>query len=52
MRTPYRSTSDVFDIDDLVSKDPYKQFESWFDEACHTPNIGEANAMAIATANK
>ncbi|KAK3108127.1 hypothetical protein FSP39_001695 [Pinctada imbricata] len=52
MRTPYRSSADIFDINDLASKDPYEQFQSWFDEACHTPNIGEANAMAIATATK
>ncbi|KAJ8314126.1 hypothetical protein KUTeg_008687 [Tegillarca granosa] len=52
MRTPYRSSSDTFDVEDLVSRNPFKQFESWFDEACHTPDIVEANAMALATSTK
>ncbi|XP_069111581.1 pyridoxine/pyridoxamine 5'-phosphate oxidase-like [Argopecten irradians] len=52
MRSPYRSSSDTFDIDDLASKDPFKQFESWFELARSHPRIEEANAMALATATK
>merc|ERR1712223_1960219 len=32
--------------------EPYKQFESWFEQAKVTPGIDEANAMCIATATK
>lgn len=52
MRKPYRSSEDIFDVNNLVSKNPIKQFESWFNEAREVPNIGEANAMALATATK
>lgn len=52
MRTPYRSSTDAFDVDDLVSKEPFKQFENWFEEAREIPDIKEANAMALATATK
>ena len=52
MRLPYRSSSDVFDVGDLVSREPFKQFESWFAEARETPEIEEANAMSLATATK
>lgn len=52
MRTPYRSSADGFDVDDLVSREPFKQFETWFEEARQIPDIMEANAMALATATK
>lgn len=52
MRLPYRSAHDVFDVGDLVSREPFKQFTSWFDEASNAPDIGEPNAMALATATK
>ncbi|XP_060086200.1 pyridoxine/pyridoxamine 5'-phosphate oxidase-like [Ylistrum balloti] len=52
MRTPYRSTADTFDLDDLVSKDPFKQFQNWFEFARSHPHIEEANAMALATSTK
>lgn len=52
MRKPYRASDDVFDVGDLVSTNPIKQFEAWFNEARTVPNIGEANAMALATASK
>lgn len=49
---PYKGKRDVFDIDDLVSKEPFEQFSSWFEEAKKCEGILEANAMAIATATK
>lgn len=52
MRKPYKGKSDVFTEDDLVAKEPFAQFAAWFDEACHTPGIIEANAMCLATATK
>lgn len=52
MRKPYRASNDVFDVSNLVSTNPIKQFEAWFNEARTVPNIGEANAMALATASK
>lgn len=52
MRKPYRASDDVFDVSNLVSTNPINQFEAWFNEARTVPNIGEANAMALATASK
>ncbi|KAH9524610.1 hypothetical protein Btru_027328 [Bulinus truncatus] len=52
MRKPYRSKQDIFDLDMLVSKEPFGQFEAWFNEAKNTDGILEANAMSIATATK
>jgi len=52
MRKAYLKEKDAFEIKDLVSKEPYKQFENWFEQAKVTPGIEEANAMCIATATK
>lgn len=52
MRHPYKGKQEVFTEDDLVAKEPFGQFTAWFDEACHTPGIIEANAMCLATATK
>jgi len=52
MRRAYREKVDVFDIKDLKSKNPFMQFKVWFEEACQTPGIGEANAMSLSTATK
>jgi len=48
----YLKEKDAFEVKDLVSKEPYKQFENWFEQAKVTPGIEEANAMCIATATK
>lgn len=32
MRKPYRASDDVFDVSNLVSTNPIKQFEAWFNE--------------------
>lgn len=52
MRKPYRGKHDVFDVNDLVSKEPFEQFKSWFEEAKNTEGIMEANAMSLATSTK
>ena len=52
MRKPYLDGKKTFDITDLVAREPYKQFENWFDIAKQTPGIEEPNAMCLATASK
>ena len=50
MRKPYHDKSDVFDFKDLVSKEPFQQFKSWFEAASSNEKIYEANAMCLSTA--
>ena len=52
MRKPYNNQSETFTESDLVAKEPIQQFKVWFDEACRTNGILEANAMCLATASK
>jgi len=52
MRKPYKGEGDHFDVKDLVSREPYANFTKWFDIACKTEGIMEANAMALGTATK
>ncbi|XP_003961180.1 pyridoxine-5'-phosphate oxidase [Takifugu rubripes] len=52
MRKKYKGGEDCFEENQLVSLDPIKQFGNWFDQATKCPEIGEANAMCIATATK
>ncbi|XP_053270293.1 pyridoxine-5'-phosphate oxidase [Pleuronectes platessa] len=52
MRKKYKGDEECFEENQLVSLDPIKQFGNWFDEATSCPEIGEANAMCIATATK
>uniref|UniRef100_A0A0P4W5N0 pyridoxal 5'-phosphate synthase n=1 Tax=Scylla olivacea TaxID=85551 RepID=A0A0P4W5N0_SCYOL len=52
MRKPYKGKNEAFLEEDLVAKEPFGQFKEWFDEACNTPGIIEANAMCLATATK
>ncbi|XP_003703175.2 pyridoxine/pyridoxamine 5'-phosphate oxidase isoform X1 [Megachile rotundata] len=52
MRLKYKDKSETFTEDHLVSKEPIGQFKAWFEEACKTPQIFEANAMFLATATK
>ncbi|KAG7227739.1 hypothetical protein INR49_029504 [Caranx melampygus] len=52
MRKKYKGDEECFEESQLVSLDPIKQFGNWFDEATKCPEIGEANAMCIATATK
>jgi pyridoxamine 5'-phosphate oxidase len=52
MRKPYKAGHETFTESDLVAKEPFTQFKDWFDQACQTPGIIEANAMCLATATK
>ncbi|XP_054625343.1 pyridoxine-5'-phosphate oxidase [Dunckerocampus dactyliophorus] len=52
MRKKYKGDEECFEENQLASLDPIKQFGSWFDDATKCPEIGEANAMCIATATK
>ncbi|KAM9716893.1 pyridoxine-5'-phosphate oxidase isoform 1-T1 [Menidia menidia] len=52
MRKKYKGDEECFEESQLVSLDPIKQFGNWFDEATKCPEVGEANAMCIATATK
>ncbi|XP_041670915.1 pyridoxine-5'-phosphate oxidase [Cheilinus undulatus] len=52
MRKKYKGDEECFEENQLTSLDPIKQFGNWFDQATKCPEIGEANAMCIATATK
>ena len=52
MRKPYKGEGEHFDVDQLESTEPYGQFQKWFEVACKTDGIMEANAMTLATATK
>ena len=52
MRIRYKDKSETFTEDHLVSKEPFEQFKHWFEIACNTPGIGEANAVFLGTATK
>ncbi|XP_047673580.1 pyridoxine-5'-phosphate oxidase [Tachysurus fulvidraco] len=52
MRKKYKGDDESFEEDQLISLDPIKQFGEWFDQATKCPEIGEANAMCLATASK
>ncbi|XP_006832578.1 PREDICTED: pyridoxine-5'-phosphate oxidase isoform X2 [Chrysochloris asiatica] len=52
MRKNYRGDREAFEEAHLTSLDPIKQFASWFEEAVQCPDIGEANAMCLATCTR
>ncbi|XP_071459601.1 pyridoxine-5'-phosphate oxidase isoform X2 [Marmota flaviventris] len=52
MRKSYRGDREAFEETHLTSLDPIKQFASWFEEAVQCPDIGEANAMCLATCTR
>ena len=52
MRKPYKGENEYFDIEHLSSKEPFGQFKEWFETACATDGIIEANAMVLSTATK
>ncbi|CAF1018827.1 unnamed protein product [Brachionus calyciflorus] len=52
IRAHYRDPSEIFDVKDLVSKDPIKQFDEWFQLARKNPGIKEPNAMCLSTATR
>jgi len=50
MRKPYNGINDQFDVKDLISKEPFRNFQHWLEQACNCSSVYEPNAMAIATA--
>lgn len=52
MRIPYFNKDQAFTEDQLVSKEPFGQFNNWFERAAQTEGIEEPNAMCLATASK
>uniref|UniRef100_UPI00358EE84F pyridoxine-5'-phosphate oxidase isoform X3 n=1 Tax=Myxine glutinosa TaxID=7769 RepID=UPI00358EE84F len=52
MRKPYCGDEEVLDESKLQSLDPIKQFEEWFKVAMTCKEIGEPNAMCLATSTK
>ncbi|KAM8944711.1 pyridoxine-5'-phosphate oxidase isoform 2-T3 [Lycaon pictus] len=52
MRKSYRGDREAFEETQLTSLDPMKQFATWFEEAVQCPDIGEANAMCLATCTR
>ncbi|XP_058416774.1 pyridoxine-5'-phosphate oxidase isoform X2 [Diceros bicornis minor] len=52
MRKSYRGDREAFEEAQLTSLDPMKQFAAWFEEAVQCPDIGEANAMCLATCTR
>nr|KAF6296634.1 pyridoxamine 5'-phosphate oxidase [Myotis myotis] len=52
MRKSYRGDREAFEEAQLTSLDPLKQFAAWFEEAIACPDIGEANAMCLATCTR
>jgi len=50
MRKPYNGINEHFDVKDLISKEPFGNFQHWLEQACNCSSIYEPNAMAIATA--
>ena len=52
MRKPYNDPNSTFTETDLIAQEPLKQFTAWFELACQTPGINEANAVCLSTATK
>ena len=52
MRVPYHAEDTSLSEADLVSKEPFKNFEHWFKEAVASKGEMEANSMAVATADR
>ncbi|KAM6333895.1 CDK5 regulatory subunit-associated protein 3-like isoform 3-T3 [Alca torda] len=52
LRKSYRGDAEAFEEQHLASRDPIQQFGAWFQEAVGCPDIGEANAMCLATCTR
>ncbi|XP_014259675.1 pyridoxine-5'-phosphate oxidase-like [Cimex lectularius] len=52
LRHKYNESHTAFTESHLVSDDPIKQFDHWFQEAKNCSKILEPNAMCLATCNK
>ncbi|XP_064380713.1 pyridoxine-5'-phosphate oxidase [Dromaius novaehollandiae] len=52
LRKSYRGDEEAFEERHLASRDPVEQFRAWFEEAARCPDVGEANAMCLATCTR
>ncbi|XP_054080675.1 pyridoxine-5'-phosphate oxidase isoform X1 [Rissa tridactyla] len=52
LRKSYRGDAEAFEEQHLASRDPIQRFGAWFQEAVGCPDIGEANAMCLATCTR
>ncbi|ODN02516.1 Pyridoxine-5'-phosphate oxidase [Orchesella cincta] len=52
MRIPYMGKDEAFTEDQLVSKEPYAQFNNWFERAAQTAGIEGRMLCVLATATK
>jgi len=52
MRIPYHGKDEAFTEDQLVAKEPFAQFNHWFERAAITEGIQEPNAMCLSTSTK
>ncbi|RMB94823.1 hypothetical protein DUI87_28802 [Hirundo rustica rustica] len=52
LRKSYREDTEAFEECHLVSLDPLEQFRAWFQEALECPDVGEVNAMCLATCTR
>ncbi|XP_068022431.1 pyridoxine-5'-phosphate oxidase isoform X1 [Melanerpes formicivorus] len=52
LRKSYLGDEEAFEEQHLASRDPIQQFEVWFKDAVGCPDIGEANAMCLATCTR
>ncbi|KAM8988659.1 pyridoxine-5'-phosphate oxidase [Ara ararauna] len=52
LRKSYRGDEEAFEEQHLASRDPIQQFRVWFEEAVSCPDVGEANAMCLATCTR
>lgn len=50
IRKPYKRLHEYFDIEHLVSQEPFGQFKKWFEEAAE--HVEEPNAFCLSTASK
>jgi pyridoxamine 5'-phosphate oxidase len=50
IRKPYKQLNEYFDIEHLVSREPFGQFKKWFEEAAEYTD--EPNSFCLATATK
>ncbi|CAF1409469.1 unnamed protein product [Rotaria magnacalcarata] len=50
IRKPYKRLDEYFDIEHLVSREPFGQFKNWFEDA--VAHVEEPNGFCLSTASK
>jgi len=49
-RKPYIGIDEQLEFKDFVSKEPFRNFQHWFEQARNCSSVYQPNAMALATA--